>query len=334
LIGIEELEEWLHQGNLEENLGGAERHLQDRCSEIARLLRAYNTLLLDNPWPIWRLDLKAFLGLEQSSAASIIYSYESKKGEESLQSSTDQASQSQIIPQNPTLSYKKWSLMKARLGFFVYDRDQNILLSDDEKTSEEGECLFVQHAGSGKRLSPATAGLATVLTDNEYYGGHVITAKISAQGKYLAVAYDKWLSIWAIQSGLKFSHGLRDRAWAFRLVSAKFQEGQSEYITACKMAFAGDDRLFVPAGWYDLSTKKFHAFQSALSDQLKTAHTIHYSGDGNYIFSEDSKSSEEIFRRPISLVGVVDTITTTFKLDSTRIIKSSDTGKYLLFCNS
>lgn len=100
------------------------------------------------------------------------------------------------------------------------------------------------------------------------------------------------------------------------------------------MVFAGDNRLFVPAGWYDLSTKKFHGFPSVLSNQLGAAHTIHYSGDGKYIFNKDSESSDEINRRPISLAGVVDGVTTTFKLDSRRIIKSSNSGKYLLLCNS
>ena len=334
LIGIEELEEWLHQGNPEGKLDGAKKLLHDWCSGIARLLKAYNTLLLDNPWGVWRLDLRTFLGLEQSSAASINYFHESNKSEENLQSCTDQAAQSQTIPQNATLGHNEWSLMKATLGFFVYDQNQNIFLSGEKETSEEGECLFVQHARSGKRLSPATAGLATVLADQKKYGGYVITAKISEQGKYLAVIYNKWLSIWAIQSGIKFSNRLRDRAWAFRLISEKYQKGELQHMTDGNIAFAGDDRLLMPSGWWDLSTKKFLGFQSVLSNQLGAAHAIHYSGDGKCIFSKDSMSSEETFRRPISQVGVVDTITTTFKLDCTRIIKSSNTGKYLLLHNS
>ena len=330
VIGIEELEEWLLKENPEEKMSDPARHLLDWCSGTAKLLKAFSTVLLDNPWAIWRLDLKAFLGPEQQFAAPINCFDRSTESEESLQSSTGQADRLRATPRNMTLDHNEWSLLKARLGFFVHDPNQNIFLSGEQETSEEGECLFVQHAESGKRLSPATAGLAGVFVDEDYHYGDVITAKISAQGKYLAVAYDKWLSIWAIKPNLKFSHRLRDRAWASRLISEKYHHGESEYMTAIKIAFSGDDKLFAPGGWYDLATKKFHAFQSMLSDQAKAAHTICYSGNCNYLFTTKSESTKKVSRQSIDLIGLADPITTTFDFDSTAMIKSSHTGKYLL----
>ncbi|KAL8969768.1 MAG: hypothetical protein Q9197_004170 [Variospora fuerteventurae] len=91
VIGVEEVEEWLLEGNTQENMGVAARHLQDWCSSIAKLLKAYSTLLLENPWLIWRLDLKGFLGLEQRFAAPSNCIDRSKESEESLQSSAGQA---------------------------------------------------------------------------------------------------------------------------------------------------------------------------------------------------------------------------------------------------
>ena len=330
VIGVEEVEEWLLKENLQENMGDAARHLLDWCSGTVKLLKAYSTVLLENPWTIWKLDLKAFLGPEQRFAAPIDCFHKSKESEESLQSSTAQTDRLWATPRNLALGHNEWSLLKARLGFFVHDRNQNIFLSGEQETSEEGECLFVQHAESGKRLSPATAGLAGVFVDEDYHYGDVITAKISAQGKYLAVVYDKWLSIWAIKPNLKFSHRLRDRAWAFRLISEKYHLGESEYMTAGMIAFAGDDKLFAPGGWYDLATKEFHAFQPVLSDQAKATHSICYSGNCSYLFTTESESTNKVSRQSINLIGLADPLTTTLDLDSEGIVKSSHTGKYLL----
>lgn len=330
VIGVEEVEEWLLKENQQENIGDVARHLLDWCSGTARLLKAYSALLLENPWSIWRLDLKAFLGPEQRFAVPINWIDKPKESEESLRSLTGQANHLWTTPRNMTLGHNEWSLLKARLGFFVHDRNQNIFLSGEQSTSENEECLFVQHAESGKRLSPATAGLAAVLVDEEYQYGHVITAKVSPQGKYLAVAYDKWLSIWAIEPDLRFSHRLRDRAWAFRIISERYDREVSEYMTAGMIDFAGDDKLFAPRGWYDLHTKEFHAFRSMLLDQVRVAYTICYSGDCSYLFTTQGESSKEVSRQSVSAAGLVDPVTTTFPLDWTTIIKSSHTGKYLL----
>ena len=343
LIGVEEVDEWLREGNLEENMSDAARQLQDWCSGTTKILKAYSTLLLSNPWTIWRLDLEAFLGPEQASATLTKCSDESKESEVSFQSSIGQTNQLQTTPKNPTLGHNEWSLLKARLGFFVHDWNQNVFFSGEQSTSQEGEYLFVQHAESGKRLSPATAGLATVLPDEKYGWGYVITAKVSAQGKYLAVAYDKWLSIWAIESDLKFSHRLRDRTWAFRLISEKYHEGcKPKFIKAGIIAFAGDDKLFAPGGWYDLPTKKFHDFRSVnprgsplLANPswitvAKAWDNICYSGDCSYIFSEQSKPSRRVCRQAVDLTGLTHPVTTITELDAVGSIISSYTGKYLL----
>ena len=332
-IGIEEVEEWLLEENNEKDIGAAARKLQDWCSGTAKLLKAYSTLLLENPWTIWRLDLQPFLGLEQQFATSPNCFDESKESEESLQSSTVHTNQLQTSPRNPTLGHNQWSLLKARLGFFVHDQTQNIFLSGEKRTSGKSECLFVQHAESGKRLTPATAGLATMLSDDEYQDGIVITAKISAQGKYLAVAYNKSLSIWTIKPGLKFSPRLRDRAWAFRLISEKYHEEQPQRKTAGIVAFAEDEKLYAPGGWYDLTTKEFHAFQSVLSGQLRVPYTIYYSANCSFLFSKRSKSSKEVNRQSLSPVGLADPITTTFNLDFTDNFKSSNTGRYIVLFN-
>ena len=89
----------------------------------------------------------------------------SEESEESLQNA-GQANGLQAGSKNPILGHNKWSLLKARLGFFVHERNQNIFLSGESDTSGE-ECLFVQHAESGKRLLPATAGLAAVHVGNQ-----------------------------------------------------------------------------------------------------------------------------------------------------------------------
>ena len=334
LIGVEEVEDWLQKENSEDKMSDAARHLQYWCSGTTKLLKAYGTLLLANPWTIWRLDLKAFLGPEQGFAVTSNRFDRSKESEESLQSSKGQANQLRTTPRNPTLGHNQWSLLKARLGFFVHDRNQNIFLSGEDSTSAEGECLFVQHSETGKRLSPATAGLATVLSDDKYRYGYVITAKISAQGKYLAVAYDKWLSIWAIEPDLRFTHRLRDRGWAIRLISEKYHMERPHYMNAGMIAFAGDDKLFAPGGWYDLSTKEFHAFpavNAGITTQVAESwDAICYSGDGSYLFSEQSEPSKKVSRQAVGLAGLADPVTTIIELDASRIVKASNTGKYLL----
>ena len=145
------------------------------------------------------------------------------------------------------------------------------------------------------------------------------------------MAYNKWLSIWSIKPKLKFSHRLRDRAWAFRLISEEYGKESLEHITAGMIAFAGDDRLFAPGGWYDLVTKEFHAFPSTLLDEFRTADSICYSGNCSYLFAEHQReSSQEVRPHSMSLVGLADTVSTAFDLASMRSIKSSNTGKYFL----
>ena len=333
LIGVEEVEEWLQKDNSKVKMSDAARHLQNWCSGTIKLLKAYGTLLLANPWTIWRLDLKAFLGPEQGFAASSNCFDQSNESEEGLQSSKGQANQLLRTIKNPTLDHNQWSLLKARLGFFVHDRNQNIFLSGEDSTSEEGECLFVQQAETGKRLSPATAGLATVLTDDELHYGNVITAKISAHGKYFAVAYDQWLSIWAIEPDLKFTRRLRDQGWAIRLIAEKYHQERPHYMNAGMIAFAGDDKLFAPGGWYDLSTKEFHAFpvvNPSMTNQVAESWDICYSGDCRYLFCEQSEPPKRVGRQAIGLAGLGDSVTTTIELDNSGNIKASNTGKYLL----
>ena len=331
IIGVEEVEEWLVAENPHESMSEAARYLQDWCSGTVRLLKAHSILLLENPWNIWTLDLSAFLDLEQRFAVPSNCIYRTKEIEKSLESSTGQANSSQWSPINPKLGHNQWSLLKARLGFFLHDQNQNIFLSGEQRTSEEGECLFVQHAESGQRLSPATAGLAAVLPDEKYRYGYVITAKISVGGKYLAVAYNKWLSIWAIKPNLKFSHRLRNRAWAFRLVSEKYHEKQPEGMAAGMIAFAGDDRLYAPGGWYELATKEFHAFQSAPSVQPTEAHNICYSGNGSYLFTRNQNDSSKIVsRQSVTPIGLASSVSIELHMHSARSIKSSNTGKYLI----
>ena len=330
LIGIEEMEGWLLEGNSQGRMSDTAGHLQDWCTGTIKLLKAYSTLLLDHPWAIWKLDFEAFLGPERQSAVSIDYFDGSLESEQIIQSFTDQALSSQTTPRKPVLAHNAWSLLKARVGFFVYDRTQNIFLSGESRTSGEGECLLVQHAESGKRLSPATAGLAAVLLEEEYRQGYVITAKISAQGKYLAVAYNQWLSVWVIETNLNFSHRLRDQAWASRLISEKYHEEPRKCMTAGMIAFAGNDILCAPGGWYDLATKEFHAFRSFLSHELKPVNAICYSGDGRYIFTKHRESAEVVSRQSVDLIGRTDSANTTFELDLMWNIKSSNTGKYFV----
>ena len=333
LIGLEEVEEWLQKENSEMQMSDAARHLQYWCSGTISLLKAYGTLLLANPWTIWRLDLKALLGREQGFAALSNRFDQTKESEERLDSSTGQANQLQETPRNTTLAHNQWSLLKARLGFFVHDRNQNIFLSGEDTTSAEGECLFVQHAETGKRLSPAIAGLTTVLSDDDLHYGYVITAKISAQGKYFAVAYDQWLSIWAIEPHLKFTHRLRDRGWAVRLIAEKYHQERPHNMNAGMIAFAGDDKLFAPGGWYDLSTKEFHAFpvmNSGITTQVAESWDICYSGDCSYLFCEQSEPSQKVIRQAVGLAGLADSVTTTIESDDSGNIKASNTGKYLL----
>ena len=334
LIGVEEVEEWLQKDNSEVNMSDAARHLQYWCSGTIKLLKAYGTLLLANPWTIWRLDLKSFLGQEQGFAASSNCLDRSKESEESLHKSTGQANQMQKTHRNSTLGHNQWSLLKARLGFFVHDRNQNIFLSGEDSTSAEGECLFVQHAETGKRLSPAVAGLATIRSDDDLLYGYVITAKVSAHGKYLAVAYNQWLSIWAIEPDLKFTHRLRDRGWAVRLISEKYHQERPHDMNDGLIAFAGDDKLFAPGGWYDLATKEFHAFpvvSSSITTKAAVSWDMCYSGDCSYVFSEQSEPSKKVTRQAIGLAGLADPVITTIELGDSGSIKASNTGKYLLF---
>ena len=107
LIGVEEVEDWLQRDNSEDILSGPAGHLQHWCSGTTKLLKAYGTLLLVNPWTIWRLDLKAYLGPEQGFAAPSNCFDQSKESEERLQSSKGQANQLRTTPTNPTLGHNQ-----------------------------------------------------------------------------------------------------------------------------------------------------------------------------------------------------------------------------------
>lgn len=319
-IGVEEIQDWLIDDKVENERSDSERCVGEWCLGLLKVFKNYGTLLLESPWIIWRLDLNAFTGAEQPLIELSDYLKVSRESEYVFHGSMTSACRLQEIPANAKLDHNQWSLLKARLGFFVYDTNQKIFLSGEKTTTNGEECLFVQNAESGRRLTPAIAGISH---------GYVITAKISREGRYFAVAYDSWVSIWVIERNLQFSSRLRDRGWAFRLLTHQYDK-LSKANSSEMIAFWEDEKLFVPGGWYNLPSKEFHPFNwFELIDQPNPVIAICFSGDGSHVFTEHQRHSSKFVARQ-STSKALSSIARTFDVDSDWRIRPSSTGKYIL----
>ena len=330
LIGVEEIQYWMCVEQAENEQSNAERRVREWCLGMLEVFNNYGTLLLECPGMVWRLDLTAFIGAKQPLLASSNCSSVSTESEHVFQGSIASASPIQKIPSVAKLGHNQLSLLKARLGFFVYDRNQKIFLSGEEYTRRGGECLFVQHAETGRRLFPATASLVTFGPDEDLLSGSVITAKISCEGRYLAVAYTSWVSVWVIGRNLAFSHRLKDREWAFRLLTHRYDEHTRSKASET-IAFGEDNQLFVPEGCYNLLSKEFHPRKWYENlDHPDPVTTISFSGYGGHVFTEQQGDSLKHVVRHSTNPVFRESILHTFHVDSAWRIKPSNTGKYIL----
>ncbi|MCJ1423804.1 Serine active site containing protein 1 [Sticta canariensis] len=330
-IGVEEIQDWLCDGKTENERSNSERHVREWCLGVLEVFKSYGTLLLERPGTVWRLDLTAFIGAEQPLLASSNRSSVSKESEHVFQGSIASPSRLQRILANTQLGHNQWSLFKARLGFFVYDRNQKIFLSGEMRTEPGEECLFVQHAETGRRLSSATASLAIIGLDNKRLYGLVITAKISCKGRYFAIAYNSWVSVWVIERNLAFSHRLKDREWAFRLLTHRYDK-HTQSKTSEVIAFGEDDKLFVPEGWYNLLSKEFHPCKwYETLDHPDAVTTISFSGDGSHVFTEQQRDSSKHVVCHSTNLGFRNSIAHTFQLGMTWNIRPSNTGNIFYY---
>lgn len=329
-IGVEEMQDWLTDGKVENEQSDSERCVEEWCLGLLKVFKNYGTLLLESPWIIWRLDLTAFIGAEQPLIELSDYLKVSRESEYVFQGSMTSACRLQEIPANEKLDHNQWSLLKARLGFFVYDKNQKVFISGEQSTTNGEECLFVQNAESGRRLTPAIAGLVEIGAEHSTRHGYVITAKISREGRYFAVAYNSWVSIWVIEPNLEFSYRLRDRGWAFRLLTHQYDQ-PLETNSSEMIAFGEDEKLFVPEGWYNLPSKEFHPFNWVeITDQPNPVIAISFSGDGSHVFTEHQKHSSKFVVRQSTSKFLRNPIARTFDVDSEWRIRPSNTGKYIL----
>lgn len=305
--------------------------MSEWCSGVLRCLESYGTLLLDRPWMIQSLDLKPFTKSQKTITSSQGRYEAGTEREYTFSQALTSTTQEHNISGCSKLGHNQWSLMKVRLGFFVYDPTQTVFFSGELGTDRAEECLFVQQVATGKRLAPTKAGLNPIPMDQEHLHGVVITAKVSRDGKYLAIAYDEWLSVWTFGPSLAFSRRIRNRGWAFRYIIDKYHttisNGNSEMI-----AFEGSNKLFVPGGWYDLHSKEFCYLQDTeLPDLPIAVHSYCFSGDAKYVFSEYMIDSLKRVTRKLAIAYAEGTsVVHSFDVGSESVIKPGNTGDYVI----
>jgi hypothetical protein len=183
------------------------------CTGVLEFLKSYGPLLAERPWIVWLTRVKQFPNREKGARTCSQYQPTLEEQEWIFEGSLVPATQTYKLPARAHLGHNESSLFKAQFGFIVYEPRRKIYITG-ELATRRGEQLFVQETATGRRLPPATAP-----TDDYSY---VVTAKVSDDGKYLAIAYKKWLSVWSIHSDIRFSKRLQNREWAVRLFAHKY----------------------------------------------------------------------------------------------------------------
>lgn len=273
IIAIQELDDWTDDQKGETKVESSRAVIDIWCTGVLEFLDSYGPILAERPWIIWLIRVKQFPNHEKGARICSQYQPTSEEQEWVFEGSLVPATQAYKLPASALLHRHQRLLMRARFGFIFYEPRRKIYVTG-ERSAIDGDQLFVQEAATGRCLLPAIAS-------TEDYGD-VVAAKISDDGKYLAIAYTKWLSVWSIHLDIRFSKRLQTREWAVRLFAHEYR-GIIEKPDVDVIAFRKDNSLFAPGGWYELPSTDFHPFSSLHSQPAPTT-SIHFSGNGEFIF--------------------------------------------------
>ena len=286
IIATEELDDWVDSQTGNTKAESFRATVDMWCTGVLEFLESYGPLLAKRPWIAWLARVKQFPNHETGASTCSQCHLDLKEQEWIFEESLVAATQKYKLPAKAHLGHSQRSLFKAKFGFIVYEPRQKVYITGESKT-EYGEELFVQETATGRRLPPATA------PTDDY--GYVVTAKVSDDGKYLAIAYSKWLSVWSIKSDIRFFKRLKNQEWAVRIFSHKYYAAYEE-LCAGMIAFGKDSSLFAPGGWYELPSTDFHTF-GVLRNQPVATTSTHFSGNGEFIFRVVTQDSHTKINR-------------------------------------
>jgi hypothetical protein len=273
-IATEELDYWVDEHKGDTKVKSSLAAVDVWCTGVLEFLNSYGQLLAERPWIIWLTRVKQVPNHEDGARACSQYQLTKEEQEWVFDGSLVPANQEYKITPGARLEHSHWSLLKSRFGFIMYEPHRNIYITG-ESHIDEGERIFIQVATTGRRLPPAVA--------TAFFGGYVMTAKISDNGKYLAIANSRWIPVWSIHSDIKFSKRLQNREWAVRLFFHKYY-GESQKLNFDVIAFWKDNFLFTPGGWYESPSTEFHTFDFVQNQPAATSST-HFSGNGEFMLT-------------------------------------------------
>ena len=346
-IGIEELEVFFCERREMDDASEDVSQMCEWCTGIRNILDHYGAIFMEFPSLIQTLELGSFYLGKPSKSLSESGSENEREVEIVLHES-----------RTPTVSdpdferthlgyegYEHFNLWKAELGFFVYDPNQDVFFSG-EKSLDAGlrsgsrvrqEWLFVQQATTGKRLPPVAKDLGKNVSSPDYSLGSVIAAKVSPDGRFFVIAYDRWLSVWVIERDLMFQQSrkatqrLVSHNWASRLMVCPYPDSTvlTESDTdASIIAFSPGNRLFVPGGWFNLPSREFCPF--GLEEFNPPASPMLYSGNGAYLFRlHRSALSQQVVQYQINNT-LRYSPNKTFNVEPQWEVKPSNTGAFLV----
>ena len=135
--------------------------------------------------------------------------------------------------------------------------DEETFLDEDLESMSNviQERLFVQQAKTGRRLPPVAKDLGKFRSSRYFSHQNVVAAKISPDGRYLVIAYNRWLSVWVIERNLMFQQSrkatqrLTSNNWAYRLMVWTYPDSTiltESYTDASIIAFGSENPNFCP----------------------------------------------------------------------------------------
>ena len=240
MIAIEELE--VYFGERREMDDASEDVLQmcEWCIGVRKILDGHGAKFMESPSLIQTLDLGSFYLGKPSKTLSESGSENEREVEivlcESKTPTVDDPDFERTHLEYEGCEY--FNLWKAELGFFVYDPNQDVFFSGEKfldvdlnsMSNVRQERLFVQQAKTGRRLPPVAKDLGKIFSSRYFSSQNVVAAKISPDGRYFVIAYNRWLSVWMIERNLMFQQSrkatqrLTSNSWAYRLMVCPYPD--------------------------------------------------------------------------------------------------------------
>lgn len=171
-------------------------------------------------------------------------------------------------------------------GFFHYDDRRDVYFWSELFRSTNGHVFYVQQAGSGRSLPPVKD------LERESFNGVIVGHAMSADGKYLALAYQELPSvrqvteIWQIDEHIDFRKRLQNERWA-RRIFCHIRQSDVILESSKSLVFRHDGYCCSPSGLIYPSDGTRLPIPDKLCvserDDLSIC-LLMYSGNGEYLF--------------------------------------------------